>query len=113
MTKKTQEPGGLPPELQVGPTDDVTPQGIQPTLPGKRRADEKASNLVVVKGNTVRHNSVDYPENTVIDLQDDDARRLIQLGVILRLDDLRAQLLSSNPVTVQDGITIQRGDHAD
>ncbi|OTA14296.1 hypothetical protein Xvie_03815 [Xenorhabdus vietnamensis] len=114
MAKKTQqELGELPPELQVGSTDDTTPQDTQPAPSDELdsdelSADEETPEFVVVKGHTVRHNGVDYPENTVIDLQGDDVERLIQLGVVMRLDTLKSQLLSGNSVTVQDGVKIQQ-----
>ncbi|MDC9598733.1 DUF7210 family protein [Xenorhabdus anantnagensis] len=101
MAKKPQqELGELPPELQTDPSEDITPKKGE-KIPfeesdNEPAAHEAAPELVVVKGNTVRHNGVDYPENTVIDLQGDEAERLIQLGVVMRLDDLRAQLLSGN-----------------
>ncbi|MDC9591610.1 hypothetical protein PSI23_20580 [Xenorhabdus sp. XENO-10] len=105
MAKKqeivTDDPGGLPSELQVGSTDNVAPPDIQPVLPEELDSDEpiageEAPEFVVVKGHTVRHNGADYPENTVISVLGVDAERLIALGVIVRLDDLRAQLLSGN-----------------
>ncbi|MEX0445208.1 hypothetical protein [Xenorhabdus sp. SGI246] len=118
MAKKTQqELGGLPPELQVE-TDVQELQTLTEPQQYSDNEDEKISGeegpeFVVAKGHTVRHNGTNYPENAVIEVFGDDASRLIQLGVIVRLDDLRSQLLSSNPVTVQGGINIQRGIHAD
>ncbi|MBC8946797.1 hypothetical protein [Xenorhabdus indica] len=118
MAKKTQqEPGGLPPELQVETDAQKLQTRTEPQQysgdENEKTTGENTPEFVVAKGHTVRHNGTDYPENTVIEVFGDDASRLIQLGVIMRLDDLRAQLLSSNPVTVQGGINIQRGTHAD
>ncbi|WP_446469416.1 hypothetical protein [Xenorhabdus stockiae] len=101
MAKKPQqELGGLPPELQV----DTDIQAFQTPPDSQSYSDdedekttgEKSLEFVVVKGRTVRHNGVDYPENTVIPIFGDEAVRLIELGVIMRLDDLRAQLLSKS-----------------
>ncbi|MEQ1968742.1 hypothetical protein ABLA30_17390 [Xenorhabdus nematophila] len=106
MTKKQESTtcnlGELPPELQVGATDNVVPQDIQPTLADELDNDEQATyeeapEFVVVRGRTVRHDGADYPENALIDVSGDDAKRLLQLGVIVQLDDLREQLLSGNP----------------
>ncbi|MDE1494888.1 hypothetical protein KKJ25_07965 [Xenorhabdus bovienii] len=129
MAKKpetvTDDLGGLPPELQVNPTENINPQITQSesalakfpdTLPDEPEdEDGKASDeeegvpeWVVLKGNTVQHDGVAYPENSVIYLSGEDAERLIQLGVVMRLDDLKSQLLSGNSVTVQDGVKIQQ-----
>ncbi|MCC8368101.1 hypothetical protein J8V57_17885 [Xenorhabdus sp. PB61.4] len=100
MAKKPQqELGGLPPELQTDPTDAVNSPDIQSALPEESDNDTQADGqetpeFVVVRGRTVRHNGVDYPENTVIPIFGGEAERLLALGVIVRLDDLRAQLLS-------------------
>ncbi|MDE1484087.1 hypothetical protein [Xenorhabdus bovienii] len=131
MAKKpetvTDDLGRLPPELQVNPTENINPQITQSesalakfpdTLqdePEEEDEDGKASDeeedvpeWVVLKGNTVQHDGVAYPENSVIYLSGEDAERLIQLGVVMRLDALKSQLLSGNSVTVQDGVKIQQ-----
>ncbi|MDE9557032.1 hypothetical protein KKJ06_16765 [Xenorhabdus bovienii] len=119
--------GGLPPELQVNPAENINPQITQsesalakfpdtlPDEPEDDHEDGKASDeeedvpeWVVMKGNTVQHDGVVYPENSVIYLSGEDAERLIQLGVVMRLDALKSQLLSGNSVTVQDGVKIQQ-----
>ncbi|MDC9591917.1 hypothetical protein PSI23_22265, partial [Xenorhabdus sp. XENO-10] len=69
-------------------------------------SDESVTEFIVVTGHTIRHNGVDYPENTEIKVFGDDASRLFRLGVIIRLDDLRVRLLSNNPVTVQSRVKI-------
>ncbi|MDE9590845.1 hypothetical protein, partial [Xenorhabdus bovienii] len=89
MAKKpetvTDDLGRLPPELQVNPTENINPQITQSesalakfpdTLqdePEEDDEDGKASDeeedvpeWVVLKGNTVQHDSVAYPENSVI-----------------------------------------------
>ncbi|WP_237387327.1 DUF4604 domain-containing protein [Xenorhabdus sp. Sc-CR9] len=106
--------GGLPPELQVNPTEGVTQAEVQTqpekfpdvdiekttqTEPDNERAsdeEEEAPEFVVLQGNTVQHDGVEYPENSVIYISDADAKRLVELGVIARLDDLKARLLSGN-----------------
>ncbi|AOM39947.1 hypothetical protein [Xenorhabdus hominickii] len=124
MAKKqetvTDDLGELPSELQVNPTENVDPQITQSesaltkfsgTLPDEPEDDDKEEDVpewVVLKGNTVQHDGVAYSENSVIYLSDEDAERLIQLGVVMRLDDLKSQLLSGNSVTVQDGVKIQQ-----
>ncbi|WP_338803581.1 hypothetical protein WDV76_02875 [Xenorhabdus griffiniae] len=104
MAKKTQsgvqtdDLGGLPPELQTDPIQHSTQPAVQPETESIKLDDddEPASEFVVVNGRTVRHNGVDYPENTLIEVYGEDANRLIHLGVIMKLDDLKSQLLSNN-----------------
>ncbi|MDE9445745.1 hypothetical protein KKJ04_09050 [Xenorhabdus bovienii] len=114
----TDDLGGLPPELQVNPTENTPEPPSEPATttfsdesPSDEDdsiSDEQSPEWVVMKGNTVQHDGVVYPENSVIYLSGDDAERLIQLGVVMRLDDLKSQLLSGNSVTVQDGVKIQQ-----
>ncbi|CDG88089.1 hypothetical protein [Xenorhabdus bovienii] len=106
--------GELPTELQVNVTENLQKPQSEPaltkfpdTLP-EEPEDEDVPEWVVLKGNTVQHDGVAYPENSVIYLSGEDAERLIQLGVVMRLDDLKSQLLSGNSVTVQDGVRVQQ-----
>ncbi|AOM40498.1 hypothetical protein [Xenorhabdus hominickii] len=127
MAKKqetvTDDLGGLPPELQVNVTENLQEPQLEPALTkspdtlseepedddeDERVSDEEAPEWVVLKGNIVQHDGVAYPENSVIYLSGEDAERLIQLGVVMRLDALKSQLLSGNSVTVQDGVKIQQ-----
>ncbi|MDE9483070.1 hypothetical protein [Xenorhabdus bovienii] len=110
--------GGLPPELQVNATESIPEPPPEPAMttfsdesPSDEDdsiSDEQSPEWVVMKGNTVQHDGVVYPENSVIYLSGEDAERLIQLGVVMRLDALKSQLLSGNSVTVQDGVKIQQ-----
>ncbi|MDE9588244.1 hypothetical protein [Xenorhabdus bovienii] len=114
MAKKpetvTDDLGGLPLELQVNPAENINPQITQSESALAKFPDTlpDVPEWVVLKGNTVQHDGVAYLENSVIYLSGDDAERLIQLGVVMRLDDLKSQLLSGNSVTVQDGVKIQQ-----
>ncbi|HEJ9180441.1 TPA: hypothetical protein SML65_004803, partial [Serratia marcescens] len=61
--------------------------------------------VVVTKGNTVRHDGRDYPENRAFMLPEADASRLIGLGVVADVEQLRklALLRSAPAVSVQSG----------
>ncbi|EME1467887.1 hypothetical protein V3510_005377, partial [Serratia marcescens] len=61
--------------------------------------------VVVTKGNTVRHDGCDYPENRAFMLPVADAQRLIGLGVVADVEQLRklALLRSAPAVSVQSG----------
>lgn len=116
MAKKNQETqdiaedlGGLPPELQVN--DVVDPSVIKeentltaettesdPPLDNIEHNDEIDTFVVVVKkGHSVQHNGVLYRENQKITLEDEDAARLLSLGVVVTLVELAAKLAKSNP----------------
>ncbi len=124
MAKKTQQPdnelGGLPPELQV---DDQTAAEISPDYDQggdnftdtDGDGDETGNNLdgetagvavVVTKGNTVRHDGQDYPESRTFTLSAEDAQRLIRLGVVADVKQLRKLALTrATPI-----VSVQSGD---
>ena len=129
MAKKTQENelGGLPPELIVGEqgtgeelnvddqavdnsadtdTDTDTDTGVDSDddEDGEKLPDGMVS-VVVTKGNTVRHDGCDYLENRVFTLPVADAQRLLGLGVVADVEQLRnlALLRSAPAVSVQSG----------
>ncbi|MBD2781949.1 hypothetical protein [Xenorhabdus szentirmaii] len=123
MAKNPKDPaitdhnlGDLPLELQVNATEgviqaeaqtqpeklpDVNIEKTTQTEPDNECAsEEEVPEFVVLKGKTVQHDGVEYPENSVIYISGADAKRLLELGVIARLDDLKARFLSSNPEVV-------------
>lgn len=127
MAKKTQdnELGGLPPELLVADqqspetlkvddqdydnsadtdTDTDTGDDSDDDEDGEKLPDGMVS-VVVTKGNTVRHDGCDYLENRAFTLPVADAQRLIGLGVVADVEQLRnlALLRSAPAVTVQSG----------
>ncbi|HGM4943595.1 TPA: hypothetical protein ACKPW5_003059 [Serratia marcescens] len=127
MAKKTQENelGGLPPELLVGEqeipetlkvddqshdnptdtdTDTDTGDDSDDDEDGEKLPDSMVS-VVVTKGNTVRHDGCDYPENRAFTLPVVDAQRLLGLGVVADVEQLRklALLRSAPAVSVQSG----------
>ncbi|MGO4743077.1 hypothetical protein [Serratia quinivorans] len=129
MAKKSQdnELGGLPPELLVGDqeipetlkvddqdhdnsadtdtdTDTDTGDDSDDDEDGEKLPDGMAS-VVVTKGNTVRHDGCDYSENRAFTLPVADAQRLIGLGVVADVEQLRklALLRSAPGVSVQSG----------
>lgn len=116
MAKKPQEKqditedlGGLPPELQVNNVvaPSMTKEGntltaeaaeSNPPLDNFEHNDETDNFVVVVKkGRSVQHNGVLYRENQKISLEDEDAARLLSLGVVITLVELAAKLAKSNP----------------
>lgn len=106
--EKPQEPGGLPPELmvpgQVHPVKDPETAGSEPvteivsvqnfTPDPEPEADGV---YVVVKGRSVQHDGEFYRENQQITLDDADAARLIDLGVVMTLEAVRKMLAKANP----------------
>lgn len=121
--EEPQEPGGLPPELmvpgQVNPAllQDVTGdnQGNETTSAQNtgiksgggasvfdpesdtKQDQDSAGIYVVVKGRCVQHNGVMYGENQQITPDEDDAARLLSLGVIMTLEAVQAKLAKANP----------------
>ena len=67
--------------------------------------------VVVVKGQTLRHSGKTHVENSRLFLPYDDAERLISLGVVADVKVLRQQAAStiSPSITVDDGVKINRG----
>lgn len=106
--EKPQEPGGLPPELmvpgQVNPVKDLETAGSEPvteTVSAQNftpKPDPEADGVyVVVKGRSVQHDGEFYRENQQITLDDSDAVRLIDLGVVMTLEAVREKLAKTNP----------------
>ncbi|BBI92823.1 hypothetical protein [Serratia symbiotica] len=125
MAKKPQkeELGGLPPELQVG--DQESPETLKVDDqaydnsggtdssnddPEQELEDEAQDDglvsVVVTKGNTVRHDGQTYLENREFKLPLEEAQRLIGLGVVADVDQLRKQALKRTAPT----ISIQSGE---
>lgn len=124
-SKKQQgnELGGLPPELMVGEqengeelkvdgqepdTDTDTDTDTDDDSDGDQDGEQLPAGMVsvvVTKGNTVRHDGCDYPENRAFMLPVADAQRLIGLGVVADVEQLRklALLRSAPAVSVQSG----------
>ncbi len=67
--------------------------------------------LVVVKGQTLRHSGETYAENSRLFLPYSDASRLISLGVVVDVKALRQQAARAvgPSITVDDGVKINRG----
>ncbi|HDL7736055.1 TPA: hypothetical protein PXP52_001012 [Yersinia enterocolitica] len=67
--------------------------------------------VVVVKGQTLRHSGETHVENSRLFLPHDDAERLISLGVVADVKVLRQQAASTigPSITVDDGVKINRG----
>ncbi|MGJ7119535.1 hypothetical protein ABMZ76_00440 [Morganella morganii] len=106
--EKPQEPGGLPPELmvpgQVNPVKDPETAGNEPvteTVSAQNVTPEPGTEsdgvYVVVKGRSVQHDGEFYRENQQITLDDSDAVRLIELGVVMSLEAVREKLAKANP----------------
>ncbi|EKN4117254.1 hypothetical protein DVP20_02725 [Yersinia enterocolitica] len=73
--------------------------------------DSDEMELVVVKGQTLRHSGETHAENSRLFLSHEDAERLINLGVVADVKALRQQAASAigPSVTVDDGVKINRG----
>lgn len=119
--EKKPEGGGLPPELMVpgqeipaqapdnGADGDgqgeqaMAEQGSDPESGDGEKAPESdqdqgsAGIYVVVKGRCVQHDGVMYHENQQITPDEDDAARLLSLGVIMTLEAVQAKLAKANP----------------
>lgn len=67
--------------------------------------------VVVVKGQTLRHSGETHAENSRLFLPHEDAERLINLGVVADVKALRQQTTrTAGPsITVDDGVKINRG----
>lgn len=121
-SEKPQEPGGLPPELMVNgqssnpesqQSDSGDKQDDQSTAEQNTAADSGDGNAgdehgsdpeqgadnvyVVAKGRCVQHDGELYRENQQILLDDTDAVRLIDLGVVMTLEAVREMLAKANP----------------
>ncbi|MCW7550517.1 hypothetical protein OO184_21950 [Photorhabdus sp. APURE] len=120
MAKNKQqenELGGLPPELMVDgqelPAYQVETAEEDSTVPDtdKQNDDDQGEDeaivVVVLKGQTVKHNSKEYNEFVQLTLSKEDANHLIELGVVADVNKLRKQALIQSPtVTVDDGVKI-------
>lgn len=120
------ELGGLPPEfaadteqeqnkVQTPVESNVTENTAESELGSDDPAESSESSdeleVVVVKGQTLRHSGKTYAENGRLFLPYDDAERLINLGVVADVKALRQQTTrTSGPsITVNDGVKIDRG----
>ncbi|HHE4905861.1 TPA: hypothetical protein ACPEUI_003774, partial [Morganella morganii] len=73
-------------------TETVSAQNFTP------EPDPEADGVyVVVKGRSVQHDGEFYRENQQITLDDSDAARLIDLGVVMSLEAVREKLAKANP----------------
>ncbi|OWO82447.1 hypothetical protein B5C26_08635 [Photorhabdus luminescens] len=120
MAKNKQQEtklGGLPPELMVDgqelPASQIETVEEDSTVPDtdKQNDDQGEDEVivaVVLKGQTVKHNSKEYKEFVQLTLSKEDAKRLIELGVVADVNKLRQQaLIQHGPtVTVSDGVKI-------
>lgn len=111
---KTDDLGGLPPELQVYgntqqsvvPTDELNDKPPVEPDPKTDNDDETDDIYVVVKGRSVQHNGALYTESQQIELDEIDANRLVALGVVMSLASVREKLAQANPagtVTISGG----------
>lgn len=120
-SEKPQDPGGLPPELMVpGQGNQESQQNDSSDKQGNKiiaglntaadsgggnAGDEQGSDpeqgadnvYVVAKGRCVQHDGEMYRENQQILLDDTDAVRLIDLGVVMTLEAVREMLAKANP----------------
>ncbi|HHN8406718.1 TPA: hypothetical protein ACRRX0_001432 [Morganella morganii] len=96
--EKPQEPGGLPPELMVN--GQSNPESQQSDSGDEQRSDLEHGTdnvYVVTKGRCVQHDGELYRETQQILLDDTDAVRLIDLGVVMTLEAVREMLAKANP----------------
>ncbi|OKP27656.1 hypothetical protein BSQ40_15005 [Serratia fonticola] len=65
----------------------------------------------MLKGNLIQHDGVDYAENASFSLDASDADRLISLGVVADVAQLRKQAIASDgpTITVADGVQVNGG----
>ncbi|MHA3359041.1 hypothetical protein [Yersinia enterocolitica] len=121
------ELGGLPPEFAADTQQEQTvvtdnnatqpdPETQENTTESELGSDEPADDsdemeLVVVKGQTLRHSGETHAENSRLFLSHEDAERLISLGVVADVKSLRQQAASTigPSITVDDGVKINRG----
>ncbi|WP_227720545.1 hypothetical protein [Yersinia proxima] len=117
------ELGGLPPEFSADTEQEKNDGEIlvesttqdKPTDnfgAGDNSADDSDEmEIVVVKGQTLRHSGETHAENSRLFLPHDDAERLISLGVVVDVKALRQQeaRISGPSITVDDGVKINRG----
>ncbi|HDM8084011.1 TPA: hypothetical protein PXN43_003654 [Yersinia enterocolitica] len=93
-------------------TPDMQEKTADNEVAGDHSADDSDEmELVVVKGQTLRHSGETYTENSRLFLPNNDAERLINLGVVADVKTLRQQetRISGPSITVNDGVKIERG----
>ncbi|CNH84845.1 Uncharacterised protein [Yersinia frederiksenii] len=102
-------------------SDNQSNSSAEPDIQERTTENETESNdpsddsdeleVVVVKGQTLRHSGETHAENSRLFLPHEDAERLINLGVVADVKALRQQAASSMgpSVTVDDGVKINRG----
>lgn len=127
-------PDALPPELMVEgqqpPGTNQPPEsGATPPNPNEDGGDGENNDdddeaqdedpevenetlqVVVLRGFTIHHNGKKYTETNAVTLPLDDANRLIELGWVADINQIRQQVEASEEVTVtvSDGVKIYRG----
>lgn len=65
--------------------------------------DDSLRHVVVLKGNTVRHNGESYGEYSKVTMDSTDAERLIRLGKVADLRTLRSKAAAGQPGVVVTG----------
>ncbi|EOZ3191999.1 TPA: hypothetical protein ACGIZ8_001750 [Yersinia enterocolitica] len=93
-------------------TPDMQEKTADDEVSGDHFADDSDEmEVVVVKGQTLRHSGETYAENSRLFLPCSDASRLIDLGVVADVKTLRQQAarISGPSITVDDGVKINRG----
>ncbi|MFM1346571.1 hypothetical protein WFP14_08375 [Yersinia proxima] len=94
-------------------TPDMQEKTAANEVAGDHFADDSDEmEVVVVKGQTLRHSGETYTENSRLFLPHSDASRLIDLGVVADVKALRQQevRISGPSITVDDGVKIDRGN---
>ncbi|EKN3987778.1 hypothetical protein [Yersinia enterocolitica] len=117
-TSTSEEPPKIPeiPEIPEIPDSQNKVSGESETQENTTESelgsdDSDEMELVVVKGQTLRHSGETHAENSRLFLSHEDAERLINLGVVADVKALRQQAASAigPSVTVDDGVKINRG----
>ena len=115
-TSTSEEPPKTPEISDDQNTISGEPETQGKTIESELESDAPADDsdemeLVVVKGQTVRHSGETYAENSYLYLPHDAAKRLIKLGVVADVKTLRQQAvrISGPSITVNDGVKIERG----
>ncbi|MFA3777875.1 hypothetical protein [Yersinia sp. 1652 StPb PI] len=116
------ELGGLPPEFaadtqqeqndeKVLSESDVHENSAESDMGDDESDESDELEVVVVKGQTLRHSGKTHVENSRLFLPHDDVERLISLGVVADVKVLRQQAASTigPSITVDDGVKINRG----
>ncbi|WP_145516164.1 hypothetical protein [Yersinia aleksiciae] len=103
----SQSNSSAEPDVQDRTTENET----ESNDPSDDSDDSDELEVVVVKGQTLRHSGETHAENSRLFLPHDDAGRLINLGVVADVKALRQQAASTigPSVTVDDGVKINRG----